>query len=892
MIGRTAALGRLLDLVRGADPSATSLPTAIGLVAGEAGVGKTRLLRELIGSLSEDTVVLAGQADHGSLGRPLDLARSMLGELPTDVDDARAVALDTILARVRGRRAVVVFDDLHWADAESVFVFEALAATALPGTTLLGSYRPDELAPRLPGADMLVRLERRHQVAQVHLAGLSRPEVAALLAAIYGRPLPITVVDALWNRTGGNPFFLEEIVAAAGHVAPEDLASQPLPWSLAEVVSRQLEGLTAEQRRVIEYAAVLGARAPFDVLAALTGDSEGELIAHLRALVGRGLLDEEDDDRFTFHHALVRDAVENQLLARERRRLHEAALAALRTAPAADIADLARHAAGAGRREEMVELARVGVDHYLAIGSTHQALHLAVRALEEAPDDIRLLAGAARAAWLIGVLDDAQAYAEQLLDLTAGTVEDRSAALRLAARLRHELDDVDAMWTAVAELEELVDALPAGEERAAAMAAIAQAHMLHDHPEVAIRWADRAIGEAEAVGAEGVRAQAMVERASALGGLPDQHEAGHRALVEALAEAERVRDWVLVARALNNMSKFVPLGHPDNRVQLEQMRAAGQRAGFDSVIAGFYLHRLAELAAFDGDMAAAHRHLDHAADLATGPKSVAWRHGLRTHLLLEEGRTDAAAAVLATLREGKPTSEPWWPALYRLCLAWRGDEREAAEQALAEIVADGHLLRDTETAADLLDALEASLGVGLPVEYVGEVLAGPAADAFRPLFDAMLAGAAGDHQRVLAALDEGEGPTNTFLPARRRAAARMLRARALAAERRLDEARTQVLLARAELDAWPGWRREEADALLRRLDGAANGDGELSRRELEVAALLAEGLTNAELARRLFISPKTAAVHVSNILMKLGMANRAEVAAWAVRSGLADVSNG
>ena len=88
------------------------------------------------------------------------------------------------------------------------------------------------------------------------------------------------------------------------------------------------------------------------------------------------------------------------------------------------------------------------------------------------------------------------------------------------------------------------------------------------------------------------------------------------------------------------------------------------------------------------------------------------------------------------------------------------------------------------------------------------------------------------------------------------------------------------------LDRWPGWRRDEADALLHRLDTAVDSDGELTPREREVAALLAEGLSNSELARRLYISPRTAAVHVSNILTKLGMASRTEVAAWAVRNGL------
>lgn len=90
----------------------------------------------------------------------------------------------------------------------------------------------------------------------------------------------------------------------------------------------------------------------------------------------------------------------------------------------------------------------------------------------------------------------------------------------------------------------------------------------------------------------------------------------------------------------------------------------------------------------------------------------------------------------------------------------------------------------------------------------------------------------------------------------------------------------------ADLERWPGWRRDRAEALQRRLEGAGRRDGELTGREREVAALIAEGLTNGQLAERLYISPKTAAVHVSNILMKLGLSSRAEVAAWAVRHGV------
>jgi DNA-binding NarL/FixJ family response regulator len=107
---------------------------------------------------------------------------------------------------------------------------------------------------------------------------------------------------------------------------------------------------------------------------------------------------------------------------------------------------------------------------------------------------------------------------------------------------------------------------------------------------------------------------------------------------------------------------------------------------------------------------------------------------------------------------------------------------------------------------------------------------------------------------------------------------------------RLDEARVHAAEAARHLARWRGWRVEQLRAVERRLgigDEVA-GPESLTPREREVAGLLAEGLTNSQLAERLYISPRTAAVHVSNLLSKLGMGSRTEVAAWAVRSGLAE----
>ena len=241
--------------------------------------------------------------------------------------------------------------------------------------------------------------------------------------------------------------------------------------------------------------------------------------------------------------------------------MHEVALQALRESTCEDLAALAHHARGAGRYDEFVALARQGVRHYLAGGSSHQALRLASDALGEAPDDAELLGAAARAAWLLGLYDEALAHVQHWHAVARRRPsEERAAAARMLARIHHELDQGEEMWAVAAELEALVDELPPGEDRALTMAGLAQLNMLRFRHEAAIAWADLAITEADAAAAKGVRAQALIERASAMADAGDGE--GEDAMREAIAEAEAVGDWVLVARGFNNMAKYVALASP------------------------------------------------------------------------------------------------------------------------------------------------------------------------------------------------------------------------------------------------------------------------------------------------------------------------------------------
>jgi DNA-binding CsgD family transcriptional regulator len=893
MVGRSAAYAQLRSLMPTTSVTVADLPT-VALVAGEAGVGKTRLLRELVADLPSGITVLSGAADPDALGRPYSLAAAVLPGPPAGFTDPDAVVA-RFAERIGDEPAVVIFEDLHWADAESATVIDRLAQLPCPRLLLIGTYRPDDLSRRLPGGDLLLRLERRHAVEQVRLERLDRNDVGALVAAIYSSPPSSAVIEAVSTRSGGNPFLIEEIVAATGcrEGSPSDLLAARLPWSLEEAVRSQLEGLTTPERRVLEAAAVCGPTTRFEALARAADMPEDALLEVLRRLVDANLLVEADDDRFSFRHALVSDEVERQLLGRERRLLHERALEGLRSSGGDDLAAMARHAAGAGRFEEFVTLSRDAAQHYLAQGSTFQSLRLAADALSEAPDDPELLAVAAESAWLVSLYAEALGYTDRWLATARehGDIEEEAAALRWRLRLHHEMRRPDAIIVERALLEELIGRLPSCERRARAMASMAQSLMLQDQTAEAIVWADRAIEEGERVGARSVVVQARVERGSALVHVDRANDAELRAAVEA-AEAEG--EWVLVTRGLNNLFEAIPVFTPEGRVVVDRFRRAAGRAGFDSMSHAISAFREAEIASSEGDLAATRRAMERGAEWCLRcQQDAAWLIPLEFDLAFEEGRAaDARTALERLALYAEPGHASWW-ARTELELAWLDSDPTAvlrwADRYLTADIPDNLFVL-----TDVINVVDLALDAGVDARHLGDglsaALAGhPSRDRIWTTVEGLLHAAAGRPVEAITALDAVLADPDPTIQRHvlGHLRVRLAQCRLAAGER--TRAMTEVRRALDELSRWPGWRRDRALALRGRLDGGgAAPEGELTQREREVAALLTEGLTNSELARRLFISPKTAAVHVSNILMKLHMASRAEVAAWAVRTGLAD----
>jgi DNA-binding CsgD family transcriptional regulator len=930
MVGRGAELTRLLRLASsGKDPR-------VALVSGEAGTGKTRLIQELLSSVGLQTKALSARAEEGAMGRPFAL---LLEAVAPDVERWETVpselagwedALGTLLGPVapglraaerhyasdeliraagelvrylaHGSPAVVVFEDLHWADADSLGLFQRLSVTPGLDVLLLGTFRPEDL-DRRHLADLLAAVERNTHVEHVIIERLGVREVANLISAVRSTQVSFPTAADLHRRTGGNPFFIEELLVAATDVPTDELVDYPLPRTLTEALMRHLDGLGEEERRAVDAASILGERIPFDLLTSVTSLEEDRLLEALRGLVDRGLVVEETTDVFSFRHALTREAVAGRLLGREKRRLHEKAYACLVETGSDDWAALAHHAYAAGRLDEMVVAARKGAATYLRSGATYQALRLAELALAEGETDAELLELATLASWSVGLLATAVDRAEQWRSYAYERENDLSLArsLRFLARLRWETENPVAHRRAVDEALGVADRLPPGEDRAWISNLAAEASVLVGDYDKAVGLADEAIAVAGRFPSDALRAAVLVNKGTALLDAPGKEPEGAALLEEALAICVSVEDHQSGLRALNNLTHYVmPIWEPSRTQQLlDQMRETITRTGredwwdnWTELTAIFQAHVV-------GDLAAARSALT----TRQAVRGWRWMSLVDGELSLEAGDIERAERLFSLSREHpRPRPAGAMDLGYSLGLsarvAARRHDPEAVSHLLgqlaAEIVEVGpgrtNAFSDTWHGA-LVAASRCGLGSGeledlrnllpdppLPVGHQGD-----------PAWPSHLSGAIAELKGDAAAaiLHYGEAVKNgrgRSVPAHADALLGLARSQMVAGD--TGAALRTAQLARKTLDRFGGWRRDDADALLRRLSSSGSPArlGDLTARELEVAALVAQGLSNGEIGKQLYISTKTASVHVSSILRKLDMSSRSEIAAWAVRN--------
>jgi DNA-binding CsgD family transcriptional regulator/tetratricopeptide (TPR) repeat protein len=861
----------LLERARFVDALERDLAAAAGgegrmvLLGGEAGIGKTTLTRTFCDRHRAGARVLWGVCDALRTPRPLapllDIARGAGGELARLVDaDAGRHALFTGLldALSSGPPAIAVIEDAHWADEATidllVFVGRRVGGTR---ALVVVTYRDDEAGPGHPLRTAMGDLATARTVGRLDLPPLSREAVAAL--AHGGEPGHEVDPDHLYAVTGGNPFFVTEVLSAR---------TAGVPSTVRDAVLARAARLSPAARAALDVAAVVPDRVELPLLRAVAGAGAEVVDECQRAGVLR-----EDGPAVRFRHELARLAVEEALPVATRTALHQAVLAELLARGEGDPARLAHHAEEAGAAEAVLEHAPAAAARAVSLGAHREALEHYARALRFAgglPPGRRaeLLERYAVECHTASRVDDAiDAATEGLACWRREGDGEREGAL-LASRatyLWHAGRNGEA-WRDANTAVALLEPAGPGPALAAAYSRLALLHML-------ARDVDGAI-------AAGTRGAELSERFN-------PHELS-RAL-NAVGTAQWFRDPDLAPATLErSLAAAKALG--DDHAAAAALVNLGSGAG------EVRRYALADRWLHDTIAWCVERDVD-----ATGDYALAWL--ARSHF--EQGRWTEAGTVAAAVA-AKPSTTPTrivsLSVLGRLRTR-RGDPDAAGplEAAWAEARRTGDLQRLWPAAAGRaeaawlagapLDAIPAlvsetfDLAVRLGHEWaVGELgcwlwrageLPGPPAGAARP-YALQIAGdwrLAADAWRDLGCPFE----------------------RALALADGDDEAALLVALRLlGELGARPA-----GDAVARRLRGLgvrrlprrpravtlANPAG-LTAREIEVVGLLGGNLSNADIAHRLHIAEKTVDHHVSAILAKLGVRSRREVAATAAGLGI------
>lgn len=962
LIGREDELARLSGVLeRARDGESRAM-----LVAGDAGVGKTRVLHEVVGRAAQAGMsVFTGHCvDLGDVGLPYLPFTEVLGAVAQDERFAPVLGAYPVVERLMGGGSadeagdrlrlfegiaglladladitplLLVLEDLHWADQSSRDLLRFLlsrgilqrSAGGAPTHRLavLASYRADDLHRRHPLRPLLAELVRLPAVERLELRPMPDAEVARLVRALRDGPLPDTTVRRIVERAEGNAFYAEELLAATGS------GDGGVPSGLADVLLIRFEQLSDTAQQVLRTAAVAGRRVEHDLLRAAVGLPEEELEGALREAIGRQLLVPGQGDTYAFRHALAREAVYADLLPGERARLHGAFARLIegRGPRAESAAERAHHYRESHDLAPALAASLEAADHAQRVGAPAEELRHLEAALDlwsavepsarptgEGVDRVRLMLRASAAAAHTGELHRAVSLTRAAL-AGAGQEADSELAARVRYTLAGNLMSVDNLTAAFAYSSEALAMIPAEPPSrtwvwAAATHVLAARHVGEN--ETARRVARQALSRAEELDVADAQADLLVslaviegdgrrspegrerlrrarDLARSSGNAPVEmralfnlavgtYESGHLEeslpwITEGLDRARRAgllsSPYPMEMRYLQLLVLYT-LGRWDDCV-----RAAATDAEVLPAAGGYRIGPALYVALARGDFRAA----DRARTLLEGPFD--WMAALVAGIALTEAAAlqgDAEAAVermrstVAVLTDDAGTRPHVTVRLAALALSAVADR--AAELRLKEDQEGAR--RWAETAGELVESARA-------LAVHGGVPQGPEGQAW-------LARAEAEWQRAVsgpdpeawakavAAFDFGD----VYEPAR----CRLRYAEALLAADRRAEAAAEARAAR-EVFARLGAKvlLERVDELIRRgrlTEAPAAGASLLTAREQDVLRLLARGRSNRQIGEELFITGKTASVHVSNILAKLGAASRTEAVAVAYRQGL------
>jgi DNA-binding CsgD family transcriptional regulator/tetratricopeptide (TPR) repeat protein len=904
------------------------------LVTGEAGVGKTRLASELA-TRAGDTgleVLLGRSIDLVGTElpyQPLVEALRPLGELPHEAGSQLRVFEETLAMLTAAAPVVLVLEDLHWADTSTldlvVFLAHNLGDRRI---LLLVTYRADEPS----SAERVRRLgdgvRRSGSALVLELGPLAHEELAALLVAHTDDPLPAALINAIVARSEGNPFFAEELLAAAGDQSGE------LPRGLRDLLLQRVSRLDPPTQSLLRLAAAAGRDVGYPLLRAVAALPDSEVRESLRRAVEHGVLvSEQATGSFRFRHALLAEAIYATVLPGEREELHARLAQELAHSGAASPAELAPHWAAAGRSSEALAASVDAARHAEAVfglAEAHAHLERAL-ALWPAVPDAPELAGldlAELCEWTAGLAGDVGAalraaeLAQRAIDLVGGQDPHRAARLHvLLGEYLHETVGSDALLAAFERAVELAPVEPPSPERAYSLGSLAGGLMVAWRHAESLPIGEQALALARDIGAREAEVRALTVLGGDLAYL-GRGEDGLAYFRQALQLAEEIGDRIGLERAYANCTDALTmLGRPRESARLAQSGLeALHRYGMESTllvsnqteallaigdwdqaehVSAAALRRItssfpyvllmlrAAVEIGRGDFDAARAHLRVAGTTLPQDRVLGLYDAHLADLAFWERRwTDADAAIHTGLAQAVQRET----AQIRVQLCAKGLRAQAELAALARARRDADAVRDRlDRAGELLDTARRAAAEASAVtpnaagwralaeaEYERARGAAPpelwfdATDSWERLERPPLA--AYCRWRHAEALVTAGAPRVEATAPLREAHAVATRLGAKPLLRELELLAERARLDPTPLDAGPPEARQGLEELLG-----------LTPREAEVLTLVARGFTNREVAAELVISVKTASVHVSHILRKLDAPNRLEAAAIAHR---------
>jgi DNA-binding NarL/FixJ family response regulator len=915
--GAQTLVGRCIDLVGAEVPYLPVVEAFRPLTARED-------VRGLLRSTGELRWLLPGAAVGGERTRPGgDSPRSQLGLLEELLALLGAVAA--------AEPVVLVLEDLHWADRSTLDLVAFLAHNLSEQRVLLvGTYRGDEL----PANDRLRRLVtgllRAGVATRLELGPLGREELEALLITRGGAPLSPALTVAIVTRSEGNPFFAEELLAAADQGGPD------LPRVLRDLLLQRVAQLDRKTHDMLRVAAAAGRDVPYPLLRSVVDVPEGELRQALRGAADHGVLvGDQAGGTFRFRHALLAEAIYGTLLPGEREELHGRLAAELARSPHRVAAELAQHWAAAGRAPEaLVASVAAGREAEAVFGLAEALQHL-----ERALDLWDLVPGAAELVgldlaalleWTAELADETGAGPEAVVLIRraiALVVDDPERAALLQESLGRFLIPFGSYEAGLAAFRTAVDLVPVEpitSERAHVLAALGNALMLGWRHAESREVCEQALELARQVGARRSEFRALAVlgvdlaylghaeqglgclwealRLAEDGGVPQDLGRAYIFLTDVLTMLGRPRESVQVAATGIALARKHGTEHGGDMPLVVNLMEAlfdlgewqeADRVGTAAIRAGgaqWRSWRLVQRAALDiglGDFDRAHADLQ--AVLATvhhDARGLAAFDLTRVELALWERRWDDAECAVGEGLRRLPAQEA---ALLRVRLCVQGLRAQAELAALARARRDSDAL--TTRLQRALQLLTTAREAAIEAATVT-----PTAAAWRAVAEAEYDRAQADPnprswEEAAAAWEALQQPpivaycrwrqAEALVAAAARAADAALPARAAhtIAQRlgaRPLEEEIQRLAQRARLDLAPPTPPIEQGSGLGELLG-------LTPREAEVLGLVARGYTNRQIAATLVISAKTASVHVSHILGKLDAQNRVEAAAIAHR---------